>query len=129
MSLISFRFSPQKRRPDSRFGANADCRRDLREQNRFALSDFGRHLFGNQILAAQPAAVPTQQSLHGYFPANSRFTISLTNFPSTRMPAPENLAMAFFITVPMSFMVGEPISAIVAFTPATTSASPAALGK
>ena len=29
--------------------------------------------------------------------------------------------MAFFITVPMSFMVGEPISAIAAFTPATIS--------
>ena len=37
--------------------------------------------------------------------------------------------MAFFITVPMSFMVGDPISAITAFTPAIISASPAAFGK
>ena len=45
------------------------------------------------------------------------------------MPAALNLAMAFFITVPISFMVGEPISAMAAFTPATISASPAALGR
>jgi hypothetical protein len=64
-----------------------------------------------------------------YFPANSFFTISLTTLPSTRMPAALNLAIAFFITVPISFMVGAPISAIAAFTPATTSASPAALGR
>ena len=44
---------------------------------------------------------------HCYFPANSRFTISLTIFPSTRMPAALNLAMAFFMTVPISFMVGD----------------------
>jgi hypothetical protein len=64
-----------------------------------------------------------------YFPANSRFTASLTIFPSTRMPAALKRAMAFFMTVPMSFMVGVPISATTAFTPATTSASPAALGR
>jgi len=66
---------------------------------------------------------------HSYFPASSRFTASLTTFPSTLMPAPEKRAMAFFMTVPMSFMVGEPISAMVAFTPATISASAAALGR
>ena len=64
-----------------------------------------------------------------YFPANSFFTISLTTFPSTRMPAALNLAMAFFMTVPMSFMVGEPISAMAAFTPAAMSASLAAFGR
>ena len=64
-----------------------------------------------------------------YFPANSRFTASLTTFPSTRMPAPLKRAITFFITVPMSFMVGEPISAITAFTPATISASPVAFGR
>jgi len=64
-----------------------------------------------------------------YFPANSFFTISLTVFPSTRMPAAEKRAMAFFITVPISFIVGEPISAMTAFTPATISASLAALGR
>jgi len=65
-----------------------------------------------------------------YFPANSRLTVSLTIFPSTRISAPANLAITFFITVPMSFMVGgEPISAMTAFTPATMSASLAALGR
>jgi hypothetical protein len=64
-----------------------------------------------------------------YFAANSFFTNSLTNFPSTRTPAALNLAIAFFITVPISFMVGDPISAIAARTPAATSSSPAALGK
>lgn len=64
-----------------------------------------------------------------YLPANSRFTASLTIFPSTRMPAPEKRAMAFFITVPMSFIVGEPISEITALTPASTSASPTAFGR
>jgi hypothetical protein len=64
-----------------------------------------------------------------YFPANSRFTASLTTFPSTRMPAPENRAMTFFITAPISFIVGDPISAITIFTPATISSSPAALGR
>ncbi len=44
-------------------------------------------------------------------------------------PTMKDMAMAFFITVPISFMVGAPISAIVAFTPATISASPAALGR
>jgi hypothetical protein len=66
---------------------------------------------------------------HCYFPANSRFTASLTTFPSTRMPAPENRAMTFFITAPISFIVGDPISAITVFTPATISSSPAALGR
>jgi hypothetical protein len=70
---------------------------------------------------------PHTSSAH--FPASSRFTASLTTFPSTRMPAPEKRAIAFFITVPMSFIVGEPISAMVAFTPAAISASPAALGR
>jgi hypothetical protein len=64
-----------------------------------------------------------------YFPANSFLTASLTTFPSTRMPWAANFAIAVFITVPMSFMVGEPISAMAAFTPAVISASPAALGK
>ena len=64
-----------------------------------------------------------------YFPANSFFTMSLTTFPSTRIPDAANLAIAFFITVPISFMVGEPISAIVAFTPAAISDSLAALGR
>ena len=40
------------------------------------------------------------------------------------MPAALNLAIAFFMTVPISFMVGAPISAMAAFTPATMSASP-----
>ena len=66
---------------------------------------------------------------HCYFPANSRFTASLTTFPSTRMPAPENRAMTFFITAPISFIAGDPISAITIFTPATISSSPAALGR
>ena len=73
-------------------------------------------------------ADPYPTSPYGFVPS-SRFTASLTNFPSTRMPAALNLAMAFFITVPMSFIVGESISAITAFTPATISASPAALGR
>jgi hypothetical protein len=64
--------------------------------------------------------------IRSYFPANSFFTVSLTSLPSTR--APPNFAMTFFMTVPMSLMVGEPISAIVAFTAATMSASPIALG-
>ena len=64
-----------------------------------------------------------------YFPANSFFTASLTTFPSTRMPWAANFAMAVFMTVPMSFMVGESISAVAAFTPATISASPAGLGR
>ena len=64
-----------------------------------------------------------------YFPANSFFTASLTTFPSTRIPAAANLAMAFFMTVPMSFIVGDPISAMVAFTPAMISSSPAAFGR
>ena len=55
---------------------------------------------------------------HSYFPASSLFTISLTTFPSTRMPAALNLAIAFFMTVPISFIVGAPISAMVALTPA-----------
>ena len=61
--------------------------------------------------------------------ANSFFTNSLTSFPSTLNPAALNLAIAFFITVPISFMVGDPISAIAARTPAATSSSPAALGR
>jgi len=64
-----------------------------------------------------------------YFPASSRFTASLTTFPSTRIPAPEKRAIAFFITAPMSFIVGAPISAITAFTPAMISSSPAACGR
>ena len=55
-----------------------------------------------------------------YFPASSRFTASLTCFPSTRMPAPEKRAMTFFITVPISFIVGAPISAMTSLTPAVT---------
>ena len=70
-------------------------------------------------------------TLHGpcYFPVNSFFTISLTTLPSTRMSAPWKRAITFFITVPMSFMVGAPISAMTALTPAATSASLAALGR
>src|SRR5947199_4304429 len=64
-----------------------------------------------------------------YFGVNSRFTASLTCFPSTLIPAAAKRAMTFFITVPMSFMVGEPISPITALTPATISSSPAALGR
>src|SRR5882762_6659710 len=64
----------------------------------------------------------------GYF-ASSFFTNSLTSFPSTLKPAALNLAIAFFITVPISFMVGDPISAMAARTPAATSSSPAALGR
>jgi hypothetical protein len=60
---------------------------------------------------------------------NSRFTTSLTCFPSTLIPVAAKRAMTFFITVPMSFIVGEPISAMTALTPATTSSSPAALGR
>src|SRR5215472_2659629 len=61
-----------------------------------------------------------------YFPVNSFFTVSLTSLPSTRAPA--NFAITFFITVPISFIVGEPISAMVALTVAMTSASLTALG-
>ena len=50
----------------------------------------------------------------GYFPASSLFTASLTCFPSTRIPAPANRAMTFFITAPISFIVGAPISAMTA---------------
>ncbi len=65
-----------------------------------------------------------------YFPANSFFTASLTTLPSTRMPAAANLAMAAFMTVPMSFMAGGGvIPAIAARTPAMISSSPAALGR
>jgi hypothetical protein len=67
-------------------------------------------------------------ALASYLPDNSFLTASLTTFPSTRVPCAANLAMTFFITVPMSFMVGDPISAITAFTPAVMSASLAALG-
>jgi hypothetical protein len=67
-------------------------------------------------------------STWSYFPANSFFTASLTTFPSTRIPAAAKRAMAFFITAPISFIVGEPISTIAAFTPAAISTSPAALG-
>ena len=82
----------------------------------------------------EPGARPDSRGrpshkLRCYFPASSFFTISLTILPSTRMPAALKLAMAFFITVPISFMVGAPISAMAAFTPATISASPAALGR
>jgi hypothetical protein len=64
---------------------------------------------------------------HGrYFPANSFFTVSLTSLPSTRAPA--NFAMVAFITLPMSFMVGDPISAMVSLTLAITSASLTNLG-
>jgi hypothetical protein len=64
-----------------------------------------------------------------YFPANSRLTASLTIFPSTRTSAAEKRAITFFITVPISFIVGDPISAITAFTPATTWSSPADCGR
>ena len=67
-----------------------------------------------------------QQRLPLYFPASSFFTVSLTSLPSTR--APTNLAMTFFITAPMSFIVGAPISAMVVFTAAVMSASLTALG-
>ena len=45
-----------------------------------------------------------------YFPPNSRFTISLTCLPSTRMPPAAKRAIAFFMTAPISFIVGEPIT-------------------
>ncbi len=54
------------------------------------------------------------------------FTASLTSFPSTR--APPNLAITAFMTAPMSFMVGEPISATVAATVAAMSSALRALG-
>ena len=58
--------------------------------------------------------------------ASCFFTSSLSSLPSTR--ASPNLALAFFITAPMSFMVGDPISAMVARTVATISSSPTAFG-
>src|SRR5258708_27807905 len=64
-----------------------------------------------------------------HFPPNSFFTASLTTFPSTRMPCAENFAMAFFITVPISFIVGDPISAMAGLTPAAISSSPATFGR
>ena len=57
---------------------------------------------------------------------NSFFTVSLTTLPSTRAPA--NLAITFFITAPISLIVGEPISAMTARTVAAISSSPIALG-
>ena len=80
----------------------------------------------NSIAAIRICAAVLQIALASYFPASSFFTASLTSLPSTRAPA--NLAITFFITVPMSFMVGAPISAMVAFTAATISSSPTALG-
>src|SRR5215472_375161 len=62
-------------------------------------------------------------------PPNCFFTTSLTVLPSTRAPVACSLAMAFFMTVPMSFIVGDPISAMVAFTTAAISSSPMALGR
>jgi hypothetical protein len=77
-----------------------------------------------------------EQSAHGCpvqrgtaYLDNSFFTASLTTLPSTRMPCAANLAMAFFMTVPISFIVGDPNSEMAAFTPATISASPAAFGR
>ena len=91
----------------------------------------GRHETGEVVGAFTRPDSRGRLSLHEYshFPASSFFTSSLTTFPSTRIPAAANLAMAFFITVPMSFIVGEPISAIVVLTPAAISAALAAFGK
>jgi|GEM_PF-6220738 len=61
-----------------------------------------------------------------YFPVNSFITALLTTLPSTRAPAKR--AMTFFITAPMSFIVGEPISAMVALTAAMISSSATAFG-
>lgn len=63
-----------------------------------------------------------------YFPASSCFTISLTVLPSARTPLAANFAMVFFITVPMSFAVGAPISPITARTAVRTSSSDTAFG-
>src|SRR5271167_3561185 len=40
-----------------------------------------------------------EAEIRSYFPASSFFSVSLTSLPSTR--APPNLAMTFFITVPI----------------------------
>src|ERR1700722_1505896 len=82
-----------------------------------------------EIQTPRELGLKSSSKCPGHFGCSSRFTISLTIFPSTRMPAALNLAIAFFITVPISFMVGAPISAMAAFTPATRSASLAALGR
>jgi hypothetical protein len=71
---------------------------------------------------------PLHSPLPRYLGVSSRLTASLTCLPSTRTPAAENRAMTFFITVPISFIVGDPISVMTAFTPPTMSSSPAALG-
>ena len=63
------------------------------------------------------------------YPAlSSFFTVSLTTLPSTRVPAAANFNMAVFITVPMSFIVGVPISEIVARTTDSISSWLAAFG-
>jgi hypothetical protein len=70
--------------------------------------------------------IPLQCS---YPPLSSFFTVSLTTLPSTRAPLAENLAIAFFMTVPMSFIDGDPISEMVARTTDAISSAPAAFGR
>ena len=101
-------------------------RRECREQIKFCVvrSRGCRQRQGEMWINPEKGEKPAP-----YFPASSFFTSSLTTFPSTRIPAAANFAIAFFITVPISFIVGEPISAMVAFTPAAMSASLAAFGR
>ena len=69
------------------------------------------------------------ERIGNYFPANSFLTDSLTTLPSTRKPAALKRAIAFFMTVPISFIVGVPISAMTALTPAAISPALAAFGR
>src|SRR6188508_1141969 len=55
------------------------------------------------------------------------FTVSLTFFPSTVLPA--SPAMVAFMTLPMSFALVAPVSAMAAATAATISSSDADAGR
>lgn len=61
------------------------------------------------------------------YPASFAFTASLTFLPSTVFPA--SPAMVAFITLPMSFALVAPVSAIAAATAAATSSSEAEAGR
>ncbi len=67
------------------------------------------------------------KTLWAFHPASAFFTASLTCLPSMRAPA--KLAITFFMIVPISLAVGEPISAITDCTAAAISAGPTALGR
>ena len=84
----------------------------------------GRYLW----VVADPWAVPTAIEFVRYADADSfAFTVSLTIFPSALFPA--SLAIAAFITPPMSFIDDAPVSAIAAATAWSISSCEADCGK